>query len=225
MQGVEFTLSGPLGHFKRPETNNNPCTYSIMHKVAIIGLVGAVVGIEREEMKKMYSSLCDNFLYSLTILNRIITEAKPFSKIYTTRNERGRRYCEVLKDIYYKVILGIKDNNYEDILNIFIHKIKNNLEKYTACFGIVSCPADVEFIRKIEISNKKSGPFSTRAIISPDHIYDENSIRDLVYDRIPVRQSAPMYNDQFVEVICLQEQAKVNGTYYEISNGERVWLF
>ena len=49
MKGFQLEIKGNWGHFKRPETNNNPLSFDIMPKTAFIGMVGAVLGIKREE--------------------------------------------------------------------------------------------------------------------------------------------------------------------------------
>lgn len=42
MKGFQLEIKGNWGHFKRPETNNNPLSFDIMPKTAFIGMVGAV---------------------------------------------------------------------------------------------------------------------------------------------------------------------------------------
>lgn len=51
MKGFQLEIKGNWGHFKRPETNNNPLSFDIMPKTAFIGMVGAVLGIKREAMR------------------------------------------------------------------------------------------------------------------------------------------------------------------------------
>ncbi len=43
-----FDLSGEYGHFRKINTNSSPLTYGLPTRVALAGLLGAVMGIERE---------------------------------------------------------------------------------------------------------------------------------------------------------------------------------
>ena len=62
MKGVLFELKGNWGHFRKPETNNNPLTHDFITKTALIGLVGAVLGKERDEMKELFPQLSEDLL-------------------------------------------------------------------------------------------------------------------------------------------------------------------
>ena len=54
MNGFQLQLMGNWAHFKKPETNNNPLTHDIIPKTALLGLIGAVLGIERREMRAKF---------------------------------------------------------------------------------------------------------------------------------------------------------------------------
>jgi len=44
MEGIYFNLSGKTAFFKKPDVNINYFTYSNIHKVALLGLLGAIAG-------------------------------------------------------------------------------------------------------------------------------------------------------------------------------------
>ena len=71
MKACQIMVSANWGHFKKPETNNNPLTHDLITKTALIGLIGAVLGIERKEMKAKFPELSENLLYSVQLLNRV----------------------------------------------------------------------------------------------------------------------------------------------------------
>lgn len=54
MKAVQIIVEGKWGHFKRPETNNNPLSHDLITKTALIGMIGAMLGKEREEMKLLF---------------------------------------------------------------------------------------------------------------------------------------------------------------------------
>jgi CRISPR-associated protein Cas5 subtype I-B len=75
MKGLVFELWGTYGHFKKPETNNNPLTFDFITKSALLGLIGANLGIERNEMKKLYPKLSRSFGYNLRLINPVKKES------------------------------------------------------------------------------------------------------------------------------------------------------
>lgn len=45
MESIRFTLSGNFAFFKKPETNQVYFTYAHIHKVALLGILGAILGL------------------------------------------------------------------------------------------------------------------------------------------------------------------------------------
>lgn len=64
MKALKFTLSGETAFFKKPDVNTYLYfTYGNIHKIAILGLIGAVIGLEgynfqdKKEFPQFYSEL------------------------------------------------------------------------------------------------------------------------------------------------------------------------
>ena len=49
MKGHQIIIKGNWAHFRKADTNNNPLTHDFITKTALIGLIGAVLGIERKK--------------------------------------------------------------------------------------------------------------------------------------------------------------------------------
>ena len=47
-QVLVFDISGEYGHFRKFNTTSSPLTYSIPTHTALAGILGAILGIERE---------------------------------------------------------------------------------------------------------------------------------------------------------------------------------
>lgn len=55
VNGIKFTLSGRLGFFKKPDVNvKTYFTYNNIHKVALLGLLGAVLGLKGYRNSEMF---------------------------------------------------------------------------------------------------------------------------------------------------------------------------
>lgn len=51
-KAIAFTLRGSFGFFKKPDMNNHTCfTYSHIHKVALLGILGAILGLGGHRQK------------------------------------------------------------------------------------------------------------------------------------------------------------------------------
>ena len=44
-----FEVYGKYAHFKKPYTTTSPLTYSIPSRTALTGIIGAIIGIEKNE--------------------------------------------------------------------------------------------------------------------------------------------------------------------------------
>ena len=71
MKGLQFKIDGDWAHFKKPETNNNPLSHNLIPKTALIGMIGAVLGIEREKMKSLFPQLSEDLLYGVELLKPV----------------------------------------------------------------------------------------------------------------------------------------------------------
>ena len=71
MKGFQLEITGNWEHFKRPETNNNPLSHDLITKTALIGMIGAVLGIERTDMKSLFPQLSEDLLYGVQLLTPV----------------------------------------------------------------------------------------------------------------------------------------------------------
>jgi CRISPR-associated protein Cas5 subtype I-B len=233
MQSVTIRLSGKYGHFKRPDTNDNPCTFSYMHKIALIGFIGAVTGIEREEMIVLYPQLCEDLLYSIRILNeRVVKEPHAFTKRNTLDipkyNSKGkenrkyfysasRRYCEYLIDPAYEITIALLNKRSKEVFDTFSLCVREGYSVYSTSFGVVNCPAFYDYISEDEVSDEMVGEFETLSVFTASHIIKSDlSDLDLISEWIPTHTSRNMYYTPsgMIQTVCSQGASiKVLGPY------------
>lgn len=122
MEILKFTLSGAKANFTRPYFNTYFSTYSHIHKVALLGMLGAVIGIRRKT-KSNGILLAYEELESLKIA--IVPHKVTFPEVKNTITETTGMYnkgftyvanyielCNPAWDIY---IYGNENPNYETI--------------------------------------------------------------------------------------------------------------
>src|SRR5437764_6427912 len=112
MKGVLFELKGNWAHFRKPETNNNPLTHDFITKTALIGLIGSVLGIERNAMKNLFPTLSDDLLYGVRINNAVKKESWAFTlrKVIDVL-DRAPKQMEFLKNPVNTIALALRDEN------------------------------------------------------------------------------------------------------------------
>ncbi len=65
MEAIKFRLSGKTGFFKKPDVNiNTYFTYNNIHKIALLGMLGAIIGLEghNQQSRKIKGGLMDKAL-------------------------------------------------------------------------------------------------------------------------------------------------------------------
>lgn len=223
MDGIISTLSSKYGHFKKPETNNSPLTYSFMHKVAFIGMIGAIEGIEREKMEELYPILCKDIIFSIRILNPVIKENHGFTKrIVVSENfgARGRRTCEILRNPSYEITIGLKDERSMGVFNKYWEMAKNRKRVYPLNMGNLNNPLDISNLRQVTISEEMDGEFEAEkySVVSAEHkIRTIDEEKDISFETVPVVEEKWNYIEK-VKVAFCAEKIIVGGPYRK--NGE-----
>jgi CRISPR-associated protein Cas5 subtype I-B len=230
MRGISFELSGKYGHFKRPDTNDNPCTFSYMHKVAAIGLFGAILGIEREKMRLIYPQLCEDILFSISILNPIVKEPHGFTKRKTTPShffESGRRYCEYLVEPKYEIIFGINTDRSLKLFDEFCEVMQNNESIYYPKMGVENCKAYYYNVKNADISEEKVGEVDIHSVFSADSEIVDSKELSLIFECSPTHASDGYYTPgKWINTVAFDRgTVKIDGSHRLIDGKKAVCFF
>ncbi|QTY26841.1 type I-B CRISPR-associated protein Cas5b [Flavobacterium sp. CS20] len=182
-----FDVYGEYGHFRKFNTTTSPLTYSIPTPSAVFGLLGAVLGIEREdsqnkirEKKEHLREVFSNKNAFLAI--RPLSEIKKvnigfnllntksdnaYFNIENKKNEHGRTQIEyeILKDPKFRVYLSWE----HPLKNELIERLKNKNFHFNPYLGISQMTANIEFVAEkelIEISKTGYTDFNTAINLS-----------------------------------------------------------
>ena len=220
MNALLFKISGNWGHFKKVDTNNNPLTHDFITKTALIGLIGAVNGIERQQMKNLFPQLSEDLLYSVAVNNNVRKESWGFTLRSVKVNlEKAPWQFEFLKNPDFTVIIALKNDRSVNVFKEFCTNIEKGEACYNPTLGLANCPADLTFLDKAITSEKKTGNFITRGFISTSHkidITNDSNFR-IGFEKIPTYQNNDFWNDpdKYVELAYCS-----NGTYFKVEDGE-----
>ena len=226
MKGLKFNISGKWGHFKIPYTNNNPQTYSIIPKTAILGMIGSVCGIDREDMKKLYPILSKSFEYSVVLNNRVEKVSKSLSTTNLNnyrradRENRTPKPIELIKNVDYDIILILKNSDEIslDIFNKFEVYIKNEISVYNTYLGQTEYFCDIKYLDSVEDVIESNGLFETRGFVDNVKLtkfdienFDENSI--IYSENIPISQTSDWFNDLYKDLKFSNKNLLSDGKY------------
>ena len=235
MKAFQLKIEGNWAHFKKPETNNNPLTHDFITKTALIGLIGAVLGINRPKMRALFPQLSDDLLFGLKLLKPVKKESWGFTlRKAVNLLEKAPKNMEFLKNPEYLISIAMKDSRSEHEFNNFIHAVKNNEAQFTPVLGLHNCPANLYYDSEGEFSELRKGKFKTKGFISkpPTHKITDLSVTKYFrvgLDKIPTFQNDDFWNlpDKYREVIYPEANCEitVEGEYYVYNkDGECWWL-
>src|SRR5665647_743158 len=134
-----FDIQSEYGHFRKYNTTTSPLTYSIPTRTAIAGILGAILGMERELRDGVYpegaesvqeffsKDRCD---IAVQIMRPVKKENIGFNLINTkmsfydlTKAGRTQIEFELLKDVHYRIYLAMENKSkFEELSERIIHK-------------------------------------------------------------------------------------------------------
>lgn len=230
MNAILINISGNWGHFKKVDTNNNPLTHDFITKTALIGLIGAVNGIDRKKMKTLFPQLSEDLLYSVSLNNNVQKESWGFTLRSAKANlEKSPWQFEFLKSPNFLVLIALRDERSKSIYDEFIENVKANKAVFNPTLGLANCPADLLFISSGELSVKKIGRFRTKGFISSRHeieISDSFDFR-IGFDKIPTYQNNDFWNDpeKYIGLAYANSGSELkvkSGEFYELTTANEI---
>lgn len=233
MKAFQFEVWGDWAHFKKPETNNNPLSHDLITKTALIGMIGAVLGIERGEMKRYFPELSESILYGVQLLNPV----KKVSWGFTSRTAINPtaagtpKYFEFLKNPKFKITLALKDEESKALFDKFIFNVKHEEAVYPPVLGWHNCPTNLKFISEgiLDRIDKKS--FETTSFVSSEHKPKIGGDFRIGFDKLPTYQNDDFWNlpDKYIQIIYpdYPNSITVEGScfFYKNLNGQSEYLW
>jgi CRISPR-associated protein Cas5 subtype I-B len=228
MKAIKLEIKGNWAQFRKAETNNNPLSHDLITKTALIGMIGSVLGIERNEMKSLFPKLSDGLLYSVQVNNWVKKQSWGFTlRSVSHAWDKAPKQMEFIKNADYTVIIGLKEVCCESYFTDFVNYCKKGKAYFTPVLGLHNCPAEINFIEEGEVV-KKSGEFETYGFVTDDYppIVEELAEFRIGFDKIPTFQNDDFWNlpDRFVKIVYPSNKSfiKTKGIHYEFNN-ESKW--
>jgi CRISPR-associated protein Cas5h len=157
-----FDVWGDYAHFRRFYTTTSPLSFPIPPRTALCGLLGAIIGLEKEDNDYLNYFSTESAFIALKLLNpikkTIIAENLINTKPGVVKgpgmnliSNRTQIRFEFLKDQKYRIYFCCP--NQEDII---YQRLKNNLSQhkavYTPCLGLSENIANFKFVGEFSIN-------------------------------------------------------------------------
>lgn len=229
MKGVRLNIKGDWAQFRRPETNNNPLSHDFITKTAMIGMIGAVLGKTRTEMKVLFPVLSEDLKYGVQIKNEVKKQSWGFT-FRSVNNvwEKAPKQMELIRSPNYEVIICLTENRSEVLFDEFVSFCKEGKSCYQPVLGLHNCPAEIQFLESGFIEFVPEGIFETYGFVTTKHIpaegYSELMHR-IGFDKIPSFQNHDFWNlpEKYISIIYPSDNnvVCVSGEHYIFNNSTK----
>jgi len=228
MKAIKLEIKGNWAQFRKAETNNNPLSHDFITKTALIGMIGAVIGIERNDMKPLFPLLSDGLIYSVQVNNYVKKQSWGFTlRSVNHAWEKSPKQMEFIKHPHYTVLLALKNENCKEYFNHFVSFCKDEQACFTPVLGLHNCPAEIQFMEEGELV-EKNGKFKTRGFLTDNYqpIMDDLTQFRIGFEKIPTYQNDDFWNipEKFFNVVypSVGTMLETKGQYYEFK-GKSQW--
>lgn len=231
MRGFLLDIKGNWAHYRKPETNNNPLTHDFITKTALLGLMGAVLGIERKEMAQLFPQFSEDLLYGVYIKTAVKKESWAFTLRYVVDFfQKAPKQMEFLKNPENRVALALKDERSAEYFDAFQRAIQTQEARFTPILGLHNCPAELSFVMAGEFQTR-NGEFITQSFITEHHQLNTSKLIStpefakgfrIGVERVPTFQNDDFWNppEKYVRVIYPSEGKEIiaNGDYFQFTD-------
>lgn len=202
MQLINFEIRGRFAHFLRAEASASALSYPIPPRTVILGLLGAVLGIPKDDPQAILepANIAVSGKLPKTHWHRIKLRKDPPASLphkikKTDKSERDTKPEEAtlilqewLFEPSYKVWASIPEP-YQSSLEI---RLKERRWHFSPCLGLSEMMADIEYLDSGECSPLPKGTYDTISVIPQDLVeVDIKQIfeRELALHRLRMPQS------------------------------------
>jgi CRISPR-associated protein Cas5h len=174
MQIVEFAYYGRIGHFLRAEATANALTYPVPPRTSLMGLVGCVMGFEKDESTIRLSdaefAVCGavpNVFWHKANMRKELPNALPFS---IKRSDKGSSAAELNTRIpqemlwqpRYRIYASLPDSIHEE----FVSRLQERRWYFNPCLGLSELLAQLDFISEGLGVKLPSGEYSIQSVLN-----------------------------------------------------------
>jgi len=207
MKVLVFEIYGDYAHFRKPFSTTSSLTYNVPPRTAVMGIVGAIMGVESGGFgKSLHVSKLEkqNLKTAVKVITPIENDRFSMNYSYTKSDAANKNILhiqvpvEVVKNPRYRIYVSMDDNK----------KFREMLEKketyFTPCLGITEFIANIEYI----------GEFDAKKLCDSDSETDAINVDSIIYMDYDFELTFSDNEKIFRETHALSMNASRNVTEY-----------
>lgn len=183
MKVLVFDIWGDFGHFRKYFSTSSPLTYSIIPPTAMYGILGAILGFEKENNYYLEKLNHQTVKYGLQILkpvkkirlglNHINTKGNIWIPKQRREGPRTQIRTEFLKEPYYRCYIHVADEN---LFERLIEYVSQHKTVYTVSLGLSECLAQFQFVTIEDVHKIESNDFTEMVTVFKHSMIKENGL-------------------------------------------------
>lgn len=166
MKVLSFQISGPFAAFRDPSVTSNQTVYYIPSKSSVIGILGAMIGIERDNtLGEMYGRNYLDMLAQTKIGIRMLNHPKKITLFTNHRSLKEPKTkpfkTEILENPCYEFFVSTNET--------YLKQLKRSIEHkqfvYSPYLGHAYCPATISELNMMDLPEKDPKNQDTDCVI------------------------------------------------------------
>lgn len=237
MRAVLFDIWGDYAHFRRFYTTSSPLTYSFPPPTAVRGMVGAILGMGKEE----YIDKTSGLYVGVRVLNPVkrirwgqnLINTKGSSgfdpTLHRKKEPRTQIKIEYLKNPRFRIFLSGDEKMIAEVASL----LQEHRTHYTLCLGLSELLADFSYVGMAELEALPSGVYRISSVFPVDIVSDfgeaiEDGIK-LLKERVPIyidtNRVPRLYQDVIVEASGRPVRVGAKDGLYRLRDGSVIYLW
>lgn len=232
-----FDVWGDYGHFRKFYTTSSPLTFSIPPRTSLCGLIGAIVGLGKDEYLNYFSKKDANIGLRLLHpvkktrlgINLINTKGNYWTLVKKSGHEpRTQIRTEFLKDPKFRLYVSHADEK--------IHKtLRENLTQhksvFTPCLGLSELLCNFSYVGEFNLSERETNETEINSVVPISGLVQKRDSIEFEPDKKYFKEKLPMEMTpdrvvtEYGEVIYEADGNTIKTVpkkFWEIENGERI---
>lgn len=195
MKTLIFTAESDYARFRCPHTTTSALTFLTIHPIAARGLIGAVLGIEYEQLYDYTKDI----KIGIQVLNPIYKDTQSFNLTAQANNNKAANFqsrIQFLRDVKYRIFVSCEEEKLIQLKDI----LENRSYIFTSYLGCSEHIAKLEYEDMLDTVFFENNTVDT--IIIRDSV-DVDALDDAIIflDRIPVENNSIREYTKYSDVI------------------------
>jgi CRISPR-associated protein Cas5h len=156
---IVFDIWADYAHFKKPYTTTSPLTFSIPPISSLMGLISAIIGIDKNKYTSEFSR--ENSKFGIKITKPVKKVRMGLNLISTNKTffeieNRKPTKIEYLKDPAYRIYFN---HTNKDLCDRLIYNLRYHLTEYTVSLGLSENIANFNFVGEYSVGLVSNNDF------------------------------------------------------------------